>query len=593
VWIACAPTLSDEVHVLERLEHGLYHAYRLALMLGLLALVLTPLHRRGMHHADVVRVDGPTVELAGDLTGLEPGHDVRIYRFNPSWTSEIGWARVTRVGADTASATIARRTFHWPIGSQGQVVSTDDGVEVNIGSDQGLEANSTVQVFVDRKSVGRLRLTTVEPDRARGHRLTGEAPVGAAVTAFSVANQAAWFYAPWLAALEWLALLGTLALWAWAGLRPEPGRALGAVRRGAIAAYYAAGTPGRMAIQLLLGIAMVPVVVEFTWEATIHITHALFAWGRTLRPWTEQVLYAGNVLGGTAWVAVLAKTRRSPALVAWHALRFRPPAVAIPRAVRGFGVWTLHLAVFYAFGSTLTGFLAGNVNAIIKLAWGRAGVVQQFADLPAGIVYMVTHTPGLESWDDAFMLGRLTLWSLTICGCLLGYTHTVVSILWKREPIRNIDFTPVGWAVNALCYGPLLGGVLYRIHGSPPAALDPGLAGGPAWGVQLTAEFLLNLLYTLSIWNLGTMFGVMVDKGVQKRGFYSFVRHPSYTLEALMFVTLGLTGYTTGWHYAIALVWPVKYFLRSERDDIFMNASNPDYTAYREEVRWKYIPGLF
>src|SRR3569832_1684825 len=102
---------------------------------------------------------------------------------------------------------------------------------------------------------------------------------------------------------------------------------------------------------------------------------------------------------------------------------------------------------------------------------------------------------------------------------------------------------------------------------------DPIFASGPLFYFGLCAELALNFVYTLTIWNLGTMFGVMTDKGVRTTGFYSVVRHPSYTTEALMFVVVFLKGLTGGGQWLAAAMFFVIYWLRSEREDDFMGSS--------------------
>ena len=588
--------------MLNRIERVLYQAYRLALMLGVLAVVLTPLHRAHTRHADLLHTGGDVVEVGAEPDGLALGDRVRVFRFNPGWTEPIGFVEVTALRPDGFSARPVGR-YQWPLGVQGSVVeSTGPDVVVDIGERDGVSPRANLSVFVERERVGRVRVIESGPNGARARRISGTVPVGAAVSSFTVATQVAWFTSPGVVALEWAALAATLCLWAWGVFSPQPGRWLAALRAGLVRLWRTGGAPLRLVTHAVLGVIIVPVVVWFSWGALLHVLQAGAGHWTTwvsrvdlrapLVPWTSTAHQLGIVILGSAWALLLIRTTRSPAVALWRAVGFTPRLEGLPPAVRGLGVWLLHGLVFYAFGSTLTGFLQGNVSGLLRIGWAREGMVGSIADLPMAMVYMVTHTPSIGSWDEAAHAARLALWSVTICGCLVGYGHTVVSILWKRSPIKNIDFTPVGWMVNAMCYGPLLGGVVYRLHGSPPPVLDPSLAGGPAWAVQLAAEFLLNLLYTLSIWNLGTRFGVMVDKGVEDRGFYSFVRHPSYTLESLMFVTLGLTACAAPMHYALALVWPVKYFLRSERDDQFMAASSGDYVAYRERVTWKYIPGL-
>jgi protein-S-isoprenylcysteine O-methyltransferase Ste14 len=122
---------------------------------------------------------------------------------------------------------------------------------------------------------------------------------------------------------------------------------------------------------------------------------------------------------------------------------------------------------------------------------------------------------------------------------------------------------------------------------------DPVLTQGLLRDFVLITELILNILYTMSIWNLGTMFGVMTDKGVRTSGFYSVVRHPSYTLESLMFLMMFLNGLSSSSQWLAIGVFIFNYYVRSEREDQFMSESNPDYKIYQEKTVYKFIPGIY
>jgi protein-S-isoprenylcysteine O-methyltransferase Ste14 len=79
----------------------------------------------------------------------------------------------------------------------------------------------------------------------------------------------------------------------------------------------------------------------------------------------------------------------------------------------------------------------------------------------------------------------------------------------------------------------------------------------------------------------------MVDSG-----FYSMVRHPSYTLEAFMLIMVYARMLQTGLAWLGVFVLCVLYWLRSEREDVFMTGSNPEYARYKKLVPYKYIRGL-
>jgi len=584
--------------MLEFTERILYRAYILALLLGVLVFAGSPLHRLGTHHADISRVlPENRIEVQTTTAGLEVGDPVPVFRFNPDWKLEIGYVIVETLSETGFEASFDPATFHWPMGLQGTVIAQQgDRIELNIGREMGLGRGQTLNIFRDRLPTGTLRIEEAGTGHSVALLTDGTAPVGAVATRFTVANQVSWFHSPAILAAEWVLLISTLGLWLWAVFSRTPGQVIARIRQRCLSTTVP--EPVRLGALALLGLPIVPALTQFTWYTLGRLVEVGTGWLSespiVLTPWDGPVLAAGYALGAVLWVLTLVRSRRNPLAVLWTALRFRPPeANAFSPLTRGHGIWILHLLVFYAFGSTLTSFLKGNLRAMLKLGWPDAGVpIGGITDILPALAHILTHLPELADVGEAFTLARLGLWSLTICGCLLGYGHTLLSILWKPEPIRNIDFTAVGWATNALCYGPLLGVVFYRMTGNPNG-VDPGISEGLWWYLQLSTEFLLNLLYTLSIWNLGTRFGVMVDKGVQDRGFYSFVRHPSYTLEGWMFIVLGLSSATTPLHYLIALGWPLKYFLRSERDDTFMGASNPDYVAYRDKVNWKYYPGIW
>lgn len=233
-------------------------------------------------------------------------------------------------------------------------------------------------------------------------------------------------------------------------------------------------------------------------------------------------------------------------------------------------IWDLNLVIVFAFGNTLIGFLYGNIKAIYQLCSSGFGSI---------------------SMESYFTIARLSLYSISIMGCVMWYGYSLVGPLWNRH-IRNLDFTILGWVTNAICY-PLLGFVLIKIV-PPHVGVEPTITGGPWYYLTFTTELFLNVLYTVSLYNMGKKFGVMADKGLVQSGFFSVVRHPSYTLEAIMFLCMCLMGFVKPSHWIGAFLSIVlAYYFRSEREDHFMSVSNPDYAKYKEEVPYKYIPGVY
>ncbi|MES2949359.1 MAG: methyltransferase [Pseudomonadota bacterium] len=301
--------------------------------------------------------------------------------------------------------------------------------------------------------------------------------------------------------------------------------------------------------------------VFLLWVVAIRKNKNFFFWLQPL---------SGPALSFLALLSRRLRKGRAPQAVATF-FRYSPEKSFLSRLPinRNLVISLLYLVIVFAFGKSLHGFLDGNI-AVIK--------------------NLLRVSPEVRSLETYFSIARYSLWSLTIVGCVFGYGYSIFSPLWRRH-IRNLDFTVTGWVTNALCY-PILGFLLV-MYAPPLVGNEPTLTGGP-WPVfVLGVELLLNVLYSVSIWNLGAKFGVMTDKGLVSRGFYGVVRHPGYTLEVGMFLCLCLHGFSSPVNWLAGLVFFVlPYYLRSEREDHFMTVSNPDFAGYKQSVPYKYVPGL-
>lgn len=572
------------------------YGYELAILLGLLTLVFAPVHYRSSRLLNVWQtLPGDRILLrtaeAQDLR-LRAGDPLPVYRFSRSWRSEIGRVRVVSVAGEYILCRYDPGRFHWPMGRQGTVTAVGDPgtVDINLGRGSRLKEGDQLVLFHERTRVGRVRLVRVGEEESTAEVLEGpSAPALLGLTAgeFSIPTTAAVFSSRTLGHVE-LALIALLLL-AWAAAAAA-GRPVFGLARTALSRLFPAGLGPRVlwAVHFALGVPVAWGLGRFLVFLGFHLLGQLGSVPGDPRV-AAAGLHAAIPLVGVAYYAIFFATGRSPCHALWDALAYRPPALG--RGDRKWLDWGLHLIIACAFARTLHLFLAANLAETIRVAWPEAPVLSGgLAGWARSLAYALRHAPRIDTAEDFFLIARYLLWSVTIVGCLWGYAHTVVSILWKRT-IRGLDFTILGWITNASCY-PLLGVVVVQVL-PPFAGTGPTVAQGPWYVLMLVVEFVLNLLYTLSIWNLGKMFGVMTDKGVRTTGFYNVVRHPNYTLEALMFLVLELRGFASASNWiAGILLYAFLYWIRSEREDQFMSRSNPDYLAYREKVPWKYVPGL-
>ena len=583
-----------------------YRAFALSMMLGVVVLMLAPLHRAGNHFENLteVRADDTVVFQAGAERGLAVGDTLQLFRFNPGWTDPIGQIELVERRDEQWVARFDPARFAWPVGRQGTVDRVDGPtVELNVGSAIGVTPGVRLFLYDERVQVGQMEVTSARADRATGTilRLEPDTPVlGLTATEFIIVNQVGWFHAPWLDVVDAVAVGATILLFLWSLVDPRPGAwffAAGARFRRWLAAT---GPRVRLAWSGLVGAAVVYYGGQLAWYSLTRLAAAASEWAvwlgvaETSWPWFPDYGALWGVAAlGVVWGVRFFRTD-APLLTLWRWTAFRPPTFAWLKGIpRGWINWALHLVVFYAFAGTLFGFLLGNLTAIGHIGWAGHGLsFHSVPDFFRSFGTMLTVLPSPDGPRQVYQLVRVSLMTLCIAGCLYGYCHTVVSVLWKPEGIRNVDFTPWGWLFNGACYGPLLHGAVLLVS-AHPTGLEPAVTDGVFYWVAQTVEQLLNLVYTLSILNLGAMFGVMVDKGVRRSGFYSVIRHPSYTVEPLLFLVLHIGKLNSPAAWLGHMIWPLKYFFRSERDDLFMGESNPEYVEYREETPYKYIPGWY
>jgi protein-S-isoprenylcysteine O-methyltransferase Ste14 len=99
----------------------------------------------------------------------------------------------------------------------------------------------------------------------------------------------------------------------------------------------------------------------------------------------------------------------------------------------------------------------------------------------------------------------------------------------------------------------------------------------------------LALVATVS---LGRSFGIVAaNRGVRTGGLYRFVRHPlygSYTIGYLGF----LIGNPTLWNIALIAIAFACQYLRAVAEERVL-ARDPEYAAYMQRVRYRFIPFIF
>ena len=587
-------------------ERLFQHLYVVALLIALPVLLIAPLHlaRTVSIPIDETLASGQVRFQAAEGRVLEKGEILPVYRFNAGWADSIGEVAVMSVDPSGQVWAQGRPgTFRWPMGLQGSVTAIDSAarqVTVNAGAELGLGPGKQLVFFGPGVDGLKGVITSVEPRSATVAFAGSLPPLGAHATIFTVPNTINYCASDRLLRIEQVVFFLTLLLLAWRFVDP--------VRWGRLVAGVAAllrllARPRR----LWLAVLSAPVLyltarfLLSAWNYLVQALHGVFRGIGFTPTLPEQTLaipaFAVVALG---FLALWLFTRQNPWSVLRQRLGFRPPTtdkppwswlarLGVPREAV---VWLLHLVVVIAFARTLGGFLKANTEALISMAW--PDLKADFSSVGGTfhtLSRMLSVSPTWYRLDVTVGALNLILFDITIAGAMFGYAYGVISFPWKRDCVKNVDFTAVGWLLNAICYGALLGDPLWRVL--PRLAGErPGIVDGPLGTATLIGALLLNLLYTITVLNLWTRFGVMVDKGVENRLAYRVVRHPSYTLEGVMFALLKLPAASAPIAFVGLGTYVFLYWIRSERDDDFMTASNPDYRKYKKLVRYKFLPGL-
>ena len=134
-----------------------------------------------------------------------------------------------------------------------------------------------------------------------------------------------------------------------------------------------------------------------------------------------------------------------------------------------------------------------------------------------------------------------------------------------------------------LAAGGTFGGLLFRPAGAHLL-----------WGVR--AGFALQLaglvVAIASLVTLGRSFGfVAADRGLVTRGPYALVRHPVYA--GYLLIQFGYVAQALSWRNALVLLLATACNIgRTVAEERVLSAAQ-EYRRYRQQVRWRLIPGIW
>ena len=154
----------------------------------------------------------------------------------------------------------------------------------------------------------------------------------------------------------------------------------------------------------------------------------------------------------------------------------------------------------------------------------------------------------------------------------------VVMFLTRRRSYAT-STRPLDWLVAAGAWLPLA---------TRPVSGEAALPAALGIAIQVAGLSLTMVCFSA----LGRSFGVVAaNRGLKVHGPYRLVRHPIYFSH---FVTLAgfLVANFNFYNTAILAVLAVCQVMRIRAEERILLAT-ADYAAYRRQVRWRLVPGLY
>jgi protein-S-isoprenylcysteine O-methyltransferase Ste14 len=157
----------------------------------------------------------------------------------------------------------------------------------------------------------------------------------------------------------------------------------------------------------------------------------------------------------------------------------------------------------------------------------------------------------------------------------------VVTLALLAKPAKQMSTRTSDWLIGlAGTSAPLL---VMPAH-APLSFVSPAVfMGFMLFGIQLQLVAKASLLRSFGL--------VAANRGIATRGLYRFIRHPIYL--SYFVAHLGFLGLNPSLWNAFVLVccWSFQ-LVRINAEERLLSA-DPTYTAYRERVRWRLLPGVY
>ena len=247
---------------------------------------------------------------------------------------------------------------------------------------------------------------------------------------------------------------------------------------------------------------------------------------------------------------------------------------------------------------------------LVKMFYGPLMIWSALSEWPK-IPQLFNVLRAQESWgafcDVGYMLFVTLVFFLDSALFAVGY-HSESGLM--RNKLRFVETNPLHILVCVCCYPPFNRSTTAFFG---PSNRDPHIifAGDPThpmtWILRVLAALSLLLLLSAS-YALFTKASNLTNRGIVCRGPYRYIRHPGYLGKNLYWLMTSIPIFFPNTHNpmfawseylvfcAMSIVgmigWGTIYFLRSITEERLL-MRDPDYVAYCQKVKYRFIPGVY
>lgn len=208
-------------------------------------------------------------------------------------------------------------------------------------------------------------------------------------------------------------------------------------------------------------------------------------------------------------------------------------------------------------------------------------------------------------WSDfsTFFIKHL-FWNLFSLILFLDVFFFTIWYLTERDildnNIKSVQPYAIWWIVALMCYPPfntVTSSILQRYSTDFPQFAY-------SWLTVVVGLLICVLMgiYTWASISLGWKASNLTNRGIVSHGPYAYIRHPAYICKnaAWTLGALPVIFKLAVWWDWFALIWVLFsllgrwaiYYARALTEEMHL-WEDPDYLAYRQKVKYRYIPGLF